>query len=273
MADPIRDVLTAAMRPGAKYDIVGDVHGCWDELCALMKQCGYRIDEAAIEGHGPINADHPDGRLLVFVGDLTDRGPGSDKVLRLALGMISSGAALCTTGNHDWKLARYLAGNPVATSRGGISQTIEQIAPLPSVLLDRVRTMLLSLPHQVRLPMPEDHLRYGDGYLTVVHAAAPAHHIDQETSSAFSRAVYGYPDGFRDDGTVIRLDWAKDYAGPRWIVHGHEPHREVRQANRVINIDTGCAFGGAMTMYRADTCELVQVPAVANHSGQSGRLH
>lgn len=272
MADPVREFMADVSRPDAKYDIVGDVHGCWEELCSLLATCGWSIDEDSVSGGGPIYAQHPDDRLLIFVGDLTDRGPGSDKVLRLALGMIEIGHALCTTGNHDWKLARHLAGRSVVTTRGGIEATIEQIKSLSDEMTHRIRDMLFSLPHQVRLPMPEGHPRYGDGYLTVVHAAAPAHHLDKATSSAFSRAVYGYPNGVRDDGTIIRLDWAKDYRGERWIVHGHEPHRDVKEANRVINIDTGCAFGGAMTMYRADECLLVQVPAIANHSGQIGRL-
>lgn len=57
------------------FDIIGDVHGCGEELRALLAKLGYRL-----EGEG---AHHPDGRKAVFLGDLVDRGPDLPGVLRL----------------------------------------------------------------------------------------------------------------------------------------------------------------------------------------------
>lgn len=71
-------------------DIVGDVHGEIVPLRSLMGHLGY--DE-----HG----EHPDGRRLVFVGDLTDRGPDSPAVVHLVQRLIESGRAQCVLGNHD----------------------------------------------------------------------------------------------------------------------------------------------------------------------------
>jgi protein phosphatase len=48
------------------FDIIGDVHGCFDELCQLLNQLGYEVSDNA--------ARHPDGRKLVFLGDIVDRG-------------------------------------------------------------------------------------------------------------------------------------------------------------------------------------------------------
>ena len=55
------------------YDIIGDIHGCFDELLQLIDKLGY-----SMENDIPI---HPDGRPLAFVGDAMDRGPDSVKTL------------------------------------------------------------------------------------------------------------------------------------------------------------------------------------------------
>jgi hypothetical protein len=71
-------------------DIVGDVHGEIGALHSLMAYLGYAE-----------NGMHPGGRRLVFVGDLTDRGPDSPAVLNLVEELVESGRAQCVLGNHD----------------------------------------------------------------------------------------------------------------------------------------------------------------------------
>jgi len=61
------------------FDIIGDVHGCHDELVDLLGRLGYVIEE------GGQVARHPEGRKAIFLGDLVDRGPGVPSVLRLAM--------------------------------------------------------------------------------------------------------------------------------------------------------------------------------------------
>jgi protein phosphatase len=51
------------------FDIIGDVHGCFGELTALLGRLGYVVDADGA------SARHPAGRTAVFVGDLVDRGP------------------------------------------------------------------------------------------------------------------------------------------------------------------------------------------------------
>jgi len=74
-------------------DIVGDVHGEIDALTSLLDRLGYSRDGA-----------HPEGRRLVFVGDLVDRGPDSPAVLRLVMPMVNAGRAQCVLGNHELNL-------------------------------------------------------------------------------------------------------------------------------------------------------------------------
>lgn len=76
-------------------DIVGDIHGEIDALEALLKQLGYNQ-----------SSNHPDGRRLVFLGDLVDRGPDSPAVLHRVQDLVESGKAQCILGNHELNLLR-----------------------------------------------------------------------------------------------------------------------------------------------------------------------
>src|SRR5690606_36733483 len=82
------------------FDIIGDVHGCYDELVMLLTQLGYTVDAEMMQ------AIPLEGRKAVFLGDLVDRGPKIPQVLKLVMGMVEAGTALCIPGNHDIKLMR-----------------------------------------------------------------------------------------------------------------------------------------------------------------------
>ena len=74
--------------PEGPLDIVGDIHGEYEALCALLGHLGY--DE---------QGRHLQGRTLVFVGDFCDRGPNSPAVLALAKRLIDSGRAVAILGS------------------------------------------------------------------------------------------------------------------------------------------------------------------------------
>lgn len=113
------------------FDIMGDVHGCFDELTALLGDLGY---EVAQNGAG---AHHPGGRRAFFVGDLVDRGPATPAVLRLVMAMVDAGDALCIPGNHEAKLLRALRGRNVTVSHG-LAETLAQLAEEPAELSTQV---------------------------------------------------------------------------------------------------------------------------------------
>ena len=84
------------------FDIIGDVHGCFDELAELLTQMGYAITASPVGNAGEdfgYRVVPPDGRKVVFVGDLVDRGPKVVPVLRLVMSMVRQGHALCLPGN------------------------------------------------------------------------------------------------------------------------------------------------------------------------------
>lgn len=76
-------------------DIIGDIHGEISALENLLEHLGYADDGA-----------HPEGRRLVFLGDLVDRGPDSPAVLRRTRGLVEAGSAQCILGNHEFNLLR-----------------------------------------------------------------------------------------------------------------------------------------------------------------------
>ena len=71
-------------------DVVGDIHGEIGALFSLMRQLGYNDD-----------GGHEENRRLVFVGDLTDRGPDSPTVVDLVQHLVKTGRAQCVLGNHE----------------------------------------------------------------------------------------------------------------------------------------------------------------------------
>ena len=81
--------------PEGPLDIIGDIHGEYDALVALLTHLGY--DE---------NGKHPKNRTVVFVGDFVDRGHNSTAVLALAERWINAGRAVAVLGNHEINLLR-----------------------------------------------------------------------------------------------------------------------------------------------------------------------
>lgn len=91
-----------AQLPDGPVDIIGDVHGEIDVMDRLLVQLGYDADGISAEG-----------RRLVFLGDLIDRGPDSPAVVDKVKELVERGRAHCLMGNHELNilLGRPLPGN------------------------------------------------------------------------------------------------------------------------------------------------------------------
>ncbi|MDQ1356283.1 MAG: hypothetical protein QOG44_656 [Acidimicrobiaceae bacterium] len=228
------------------FDIIGDIHGCYDELTELLGDLGYQV---APDGSG---AQHPDGRRAFFVGDLVDRGPATPAVLRLAMAMVDAGDALCVPGNHEAKLLRALRGRNVTVSHG-LAESLAQLAKEPPEFSKQVEEFIDSLV---------SHLVLDDGKLVVAHAGLRADMQGRASGAVRSFALYGDTTGETDDfGLPVRYPWAEDYRGDATVVYGHTPVPEATWLNRTICIDTGCVFGGRLTALRYPERELVSVDA------------
>lgn len=234
------------------FDIFGDVHGCFDELHALLTQLGYEI----ASGNGTAHLAHPEGRKAVFLGDLVDRGPKVPEVLKLVMSMTQSGAALAVPGNHDSKLMRKLRGRDVQITHG-LAESLQQLESEPPEFKEQVADFIDNLV---------SHYVLDDGKLVVAHAGLKEELQGRGSGKVRDFALYGETTGETDEfGLPVRYNWAAEYRGKAIVVYGHTPVPEPEWLNGTICIDTGCVFGGKLTALRYPEKELVSVPALQTY--------
>ena len=232
------------------FDIIGDVHGCRRELEDLLTRLDYRIRRD--EQGRPVDAEPSAGRTAVFVGDLVDRGPDSPGVLRLVMGMVAAGSALCVPGNHENKLVKALRGRDVQVGHG-LAETLAQLSGESAEFRKTVETFCDGLV---------SHLMLDGGRLVVAHAGLKEAYQGRASGRVRSFALYGDSTGETDEfGLPVRLPWANDYRGRAMVVYGHTPTPEVQWVNNTVCVDTGCVFGGKLTALRYPEREVVDVPA------------
>ena len=231
------------------FDIIGDIHGCFDELVALLKELGYEI---STQPDGETVVKPPQGRKAIFVGDFVDRGPKVAEVLRLVMEMQKTGAAICVPGNHDIKLVRALQGKNVNPTHG-LAESLSQLEKESTEFKAEIAEFLNGLV---------SHYVLDNGKLVVAHAGMKAELQGRASGHVREFALYGETTGETDEfGLPIRHNWADEYRGAATVVYGHTPVAEPQWINRTINIDTGCVFGGKLTALRYPEKELVSVPA------------
>jgi protein phosphatase len=252
------------------FDIIGDVHGCYDELIELLGKLGYRIKppmgsagEPSSAGGPPMTSaallevTPPPGRKAVFLGDLVDRGPKTVDVLRLVRAMVANGSALCVPGNHDVKLVRHLRGRNVQQTHG-LAETIQQMSVITNDERNEVADFLDKLV---------GHYVLDGGWLVVAHAGMTEAYAGRASQRVREFALYGETTGETDEfGLPVRFNWAAEYRGAAAVVYGHTPTPEADWLNNTICIDTGCAFGGKLTALRWPEREVVSVPARAQYA-------
>lgn len=155
--------------PAGPLDVVGDIHGEYDALVALLEALGYDTD-----------GRHAQGRTLVFVGDLCDRGPDSVQVMLLVEQLVRCAAARCILGNHELNLLRDDA-------KDGSGWFFEARAPLDARYgpmrrpTDAQRARIIAFARDLPLVLERPDLR-------VVHAAWQAESIALARSLGGERA-------------------------------------------------------------------------------------
>jgi protein phosphatase len=231
------------------FDVIGDVHGCRAELETLLVELGYalRRDQA-----GRAVGAHHDSRRAVFVGDLVDRGPDTPGVLRLVMGMVEAGDALCVSGNHEAKLLRALRGRDVRVSHG-LAESLAQLGGQPEAFRRQVERFVDGLI---------SHYVLDDGRLVVSHAGLIERYHGRASARVRSFCLYGQTTGETDDyGLPVRYPWAEEYRGRAMVLYGHTPVPSAEWVNNTMCLDTGCVFGGRLTALRYPERELVSTPA------------
>lgn len=231
-----------------KLDIIGDIHGCLEEFTLLTKNLGYSWHEGY-----PL---HPKGRKLAFVGDLTDRGPSSLRVIEIVSLLIHKNLAYYTPGNHCNKLYRYFLGRKVQIKHG-LETTVAELQQLNDREQETIKNNFIKLYEGSPLYLVLD-----DGKLIIAHAGIRADYIGKYNDKVKTFVLYGDITGeFHADGMPIRRDWAKTYNGKPIIVYGHTPVKAVRKIQQTYNIDTGAVFGGSLSALRYPEMTIMSVPS------------
>ena len=237
------------------FDIIGDIHGCYDELKMLLEKLGYVRKDGVFM--------HPYGRRAAFLGDLCDRGMKNIDVLRLVIDMVKSGNAIAVPGNHDVKLLKYLQGKNVQKTHG-LDITVSQLESQNDGFKNEVREFLDGLV---------SHYVLDDGKLVISHAGIKEEYIGRGSAKVRDFCLYGETTGETDEyGLPVRLNWAADYRGRATVVYGHIPQTEVQSVNGTFCIDTGCVFGGSLTAFRYPEREPVNVKALKQYYAPTKRL-
>ena len=227
------------------FDIIGDVHGCYEELTMLLEKLGYSLQDDRVVP--------PAGRKALFVGDLVDRGPDVAAVLRLVMGMVTAGTALCVPGNHDVRLVRALQGKNVKQTHG-LLESMQQFSAEEPAFLKEVSEFIDSLV---------SHYVLDEGKLVLAHAGMKQELAGRTSGAVRQFALYGETTGETDEfGLPVRHDWASEYRGEALVAYGHTPMPEPEWLNNTINLDTGCVFGGSLTALRYPERELISVAAL-----------
>jgi hypothetical protein len=225
--------------------VVGDVHGCREELENLLRYSGFRRGQDR----------------LVMCGDLIDRGPDPHGVVRLA----REYKAVCVLGNHEEKHLRYR--RHVTRAEADPKYVIPMRKPHPET---HDALTAEDWAYLAQMPLVVD---IGDD-ITVVHGgfskdiprwrptlqACRIRYVNKDT-----RRFTGSKDGWtQPEATVF---WTGVYKGTRNVIYGHQPVNRAEKQYRAdgvwtLDLDTGCCFGGALTGYWVGSQSLVSVPAV-----------
>ena len=207
---------------GARTIVVGDLHGCYDELEDLLEAVNFG-----------------DNDRLICVGDLITKGPKSREVLER---FMTEPRFSSVIGNHDLAIRRRWNGEKFKL-KPSQKPTHKELKKEKHLFLP----FLNALPFMIEL---ESHL--------VVHAGIrPDIALHSQTTEDLTELRSLGPDRAARDGTP----WYSEYSGEKVVLFGHWPAPEPRRGNKAIGLDTGCVYGNKLTAYILETGEFKDVPA------------
>jgi Calcineurin-like phosphoesterase len=213
---------------GKKVVIIGDIHGCYDELSELLDAIDWS----------------PQSHILILTGDLIDRGPKIRETLMFAM---NTPSVYSLMSNHEQKLLRYLRGHHVQTN--ALVKTIEQCGEAflrdPSFL-----TWLESLPWIVRYSDSSYVIHAGIRPDRPINGQEKGHCIYIRTWNPKTKKIsnegidpwwYEYPYLYSSQ---------RHHSAPSIkIFFGHKPHGKAWVSHWACALDGGVVFGGKLRAY------------------------
>ena len=203
--------------------VVGDVHGCLDELERLLATLAF--DEK--------------GDRLVMVGDLVAKGPDSQGVVQL-LRELGAEAVL---GNHDAHLLKFLDGKEMKKHHFKVAETMKK----------GDWNYLEGLPLYLRLKEHE---------AVVVHGGLmPSVKLKKQKRETLLNLRSIDSTGHGSNRVDAGVPWASLWSGPELVLFGHDALRGLQRWKHALGLDTGCVYGNRLTAAVFPGASLVSVPA------------
>lgn len=245
-------------------DIIGDIHGCYEEMIQLLEQLGYEKNAQELYVH-------PEGRKFLSLGDIMSRGPESLKTMNFFLRHVKEKLAYMIDSNHGWKIARWLEGKNVTLNHGDelVAREFEKYEHPDDIdrLKEELKEFLLKAPSHYVLT------KNGIPTLVCTHAGIKDEFVGKQSDDISDYCRYGDHEGVDDTGRPIRKDWTIHHKTSILIVWGHDPKPKPLVINNTINIDQGVVFGGELTAFRYPEKKFVAVQAIEDYSkGQNNPL-
>lgn len=215
---------------------IGDLHGCYEDTLKLLDKCKVTKNDR-----------------VLFLGDVTDRGPDSGKCLDLAMKIAEEqGEESCILGNHEDKHLSYWA----QMKRGKQPSMSPSHAATAAQLTEKHYQYMSKMPLYVRFPevnavavhagvFPGRTIEKQDRHhLLHIQMIDPAH----TTKSMWPSKA---PEGWKF--------WTHFWDGPEKIIFGHSVLDKVLHTDKVCGIDGGSCFGGSLHAVILPTWEIVSI--------------
>eukprot|EP00581_Thalassiosira_minuscula_P003440 CAMPEP_0183743746 /NCGR_PEP_ID=MMETSP0737-20130205/65376_1 /TAXON_ID=385413 /ORGANISM="Thalassiosira miniscula, Strain CCMP1093" /LENGTH=450 /DNA_ID=CAMNT_0025979375 /DNA_START=239 /DNA_END=1591 /DNA_ORIENTATION=+ len=229
--------------------VVGDVHGCLDELISLVRTA---------------TTEHNCGKpfaAIVLVGDLCNKGPSSAQVVEYVR---NQPRWFAVRGNHDDRALAAALGDPACCSKPKYQWV--------KALSEEDVGWMSELPYTITIPrrMFNAHVSGSNDSeiqnqdVVIVHAgldpSIPLEQQETQTMITLRNAIAADADG----GNKPKA-WAKLWRGPELVIFGHDAKRGLQQEEYAIGLDSGCVYGKRLTGLILPEREVVSVDAVREH--------
>lgn len=210
--------------------IIGDVHGCFDELTDLLIIANCEVDRI----------------LPIFVGDIVNKGPHSVKTIR----KVRELNAYAVRGNHEEKALMHYFNwrkrNVVIPEKYNWIKDLDE---------DEIH-FLQELPYTIEIPAKD---------AIIVHGGiVPGVSLENQNLTDFitMRSLQRNGDTLIASPSIsFNEAWASLWSGPGHVYFGHDAVRGLQQYPYATGLDTGCLYGGFLTGIFVDSKKILQIKA------------
>ena len=240
--------------------VVGDVHGCLDELKLLHAKA---VEE---------NDDTP-FRQVLLLGDLVNKGPESARVVKYA----KEQRWLSVRGNHDDGALATALGDPVRKKKKKYQWVLET-TDVDRSLSDADVDWMAELPYTIRIPgswLNNDHdtMLVHAGFVPdlpslddqTIDTMVTIRFVREEANDQGDGRCFLHHKPNTAENAVL---WGKAWTGPEHVMFGHDARRGLQRHPFATGLDTGAVYGNELTGMILPSRKIVQVKSLKTYSGR-----